>query len=109
MMKVVFNALWPEESVPEDMSELADCLKGARHRIQAWKISACREGAREAWAMVKTRYTKVKTEHLAEVGPVGADGKDVPRSLVYDDVMATARFSQRDYSLKSLIDGLDEV
>jgi hypothetical protein len=48
-MKVVFHALWPkEEHVLEDMSVLAERLKRARCRIQAWKVSACREGAREA-------------------------------------------------------------
>ena len=34
-MRVVFKALWPEEeSVPKDMSVLAERLKGARRRIQ---------------------------------------------------------------------------
>jgi hypothetical protein len=59
--------------------------------------------------MVKTRYTGIETERLAEVGTVGADGKEVPTSLVYDNVMPAAHFSQRDCSLKSLIDGLDKV
>ena len=27
------------------------------------KISACRQGAREAWAMVKTRYAKANPNH----------------------------------------------
>jgi hypothetical protein len=41
-MRVVFKASWPrEESVPKDMSVLAERLKGSRCRIQAWKISAC--------------------------------------------------------------------
>ena len=58
-MQGVVQALWPSLSMPEGLGELAEKLKGARQRFRLWKISACRQGAREAWAMVKTRYTKV--------------------------------------------------
>ena len=64
-------------STPEGLGELAEKLKGARRRFRLWKISACRQGAREAWAMVKTRYTKTDPNHMAEVGPVGPDGKEM--------------------------------
>ena len=94
-MKSVFKALWPNETVPEGMSELADRLKGARRRFQAWKISACREGAREAWAMIKTRFTGEDTKHLAEVGPRGLTGRKYHTHLVYDNVMPAARLSNK--------------
>ena len=58
-MRSVAKALWPSASPPQSMEELVDLFKGARWRFRLWKISACREGAREAWAMVKTRYTKL--------------------------------------------------
>ena len=58
-MRSVAKALWPSISMPEGLGELAEKLKGTRRRFRLWKISACREGAREAWAMVKTRYTKL--------------------------------------------------
>ena len=38
----------------------------------------------EAWAMVKTRYTKLDPNHMARVGPLGSDGKEIPVSLLYD-------------------------
>ena len=57
-MRSVAKALWPSDSPPGSMEKLVELFKGARRRIRLWKISACREGAREAWAMVKTRYTK---------------------------------------------------
>ena len=60
------------------MEELVQLLKGARRRFRLWKISACREGAREAWAMVKTRYTKLDPNRMARVGPLGSDGKEIP-------------------------------
>ena len=54
VMQGIAQALWPSASPPGGMGELIEKLKGARRRFQLWKISACRQGAREAWAMVKT-------------------------------------------------------
>ena len=63
---------------------LVDMLQGARRRFRFWKISAYRQGTREAWAMVKTRYTKLDPNHMAKVGLTGPDGQEIPVSLVYD-------------------------
>ena len=93
-MSGAIQALWPSVSLPEGVAELAEKLKGARQRFRLWKISACRQGAREAWAMVKTRYTKADPTHMAEVGPVGPDGKEIPVSLVYGQVELVAKYSQ---------------
>jgi hypothetical protein len=106
-MKSMIKALWPAEKPPEGMTELADRLKEARSRFELWKTSACREGAREAWAMIKTRYTGLNPEHMARVGPAGPDGQEVPLHLVYDQVMPAARLSQEDCALDALIDNLD--
>ena len=65
-MQGVVQAMWPSLSMPEGLGELAEKLKGARQRFRLWKILACRQGAREAWAMVKTRYTKADPNHMAE-------------------------------------------
>ena len=70
VMKGIGQALWPSISLPEGIGELAERLQGAQRRFRLWKISACRQGAREAWAMVKTRYTKADPNHMAEVGPM---------------------------------------
>ena len=72
-MSGVVQALWLVVSLPEGLGELAEKLQGVRQRFRLWKISACRQGAREAWAMVKTRYTKADPKHMAEVGPMGPD------------------------------------
>ena len=48
VMQGVAKALWPSASLPGGMGELVEMLKGARRRFRLWKISACREGAREA-------------------------------------------------------------
>ena len=44
--------------------------------------------------MVKMRYTKADPNHMAEVGPVGSDGKEIPVHLVYDQVALVAKYSQ---------------
>ena len=90
------------------MEELVELFKGARRRIRLWKISACQEGAREAWAMVKTRYTKLDPNHMAWVGPRGSDGKEILVSRGYDQVKIAAKYSQQDCRLDSLLDGIEE-
>ena len=90
------------------MSELVEMLKGARRRFRLWKISACRQGAREAWAMVKTRYAKDDPNHMSEVGPAWPDGQEIPVSLVYDQVALAAKYSQQDCKLDSLLDGIEK-
>ena len=107
-MRGVAQVLWPSISTPEGLGELAEKLRGARQRFQLWKISSCRQGAREAWAMVKTRYTKADPNHMAEVGPVGPDGKEIPVILVYDQVALATKYSQQDCRLDSLLDGIEE-
>ena len=107
-MQSVVQAMWPSLSIPQDLGELAKKLEGVRQRFRLWKISACRQGAREAWAMVKTRYTKADPNHMAEVGPMGPDGKEIPVSLVYGQVELAAKYSQQDYKLDRLLDGIEE-
>ena len=93
-MSSVVQALWPAVSLPEGLGGLAEKLQGVRRRLRLWKISACRQGAREAWAMVKTWYPKADPNHMAEVGPAGPDGKEIPVSLMYGQVELAAKYSQ---------------
>ena len=108
VMQGIAQALWPSTSLPKGMGELVDMLQGARQRFRLWKMLACRQGAREAWAMVKTLYTKLDLNHMAEVGPAGPDGQEIPVSLVYDQVALDARYSQQDCKLDSLLDGMED-
>ena len=93
-MQSVIQAMWPSLSMPEGLGELTKKLEGVRQRFRLWKISACHQGAREAWAMVKTRYTKADPNHMSKVGPLGPNGEDIPVSLVYDQVEVAAKYSQ---------------
>ena len=90
------KALWPSDVPPESMEGLANLFKGARRRFELWKAPACREDAREAWATVKTHYTRFDPNRMARVGPQGPDGKEIPVNLVYDQVMIAAKYSQED-------------
>ena len=58
--------------------------------------------------MVKTRYAKADPNHLAEFGPVGPDGKEIPVSLVYGQVELAAKYSQQDCKLDNMLDGIEE-
>ena len=107
-MQSIIQAMWPSLSMPEGLGELTKKLEGVWQCFRLWKISACRQGAREAWAMVKTRYTKADPNHMAEVGPMGPDGKEIPVSLVYGQVELAAKYSQQDCKLDSLLDGIEE-
>ena len=107
-MQSIVQAMWPSLSMPEGLGELTKKLEGVRQCFPLWKISACRQGAREAWAMVKTRYTKADPNHMAEVGPMGPDGKEIPVSLVYGQVELAAKYSQQDCKLDRLLDGIEE-
>ena len=107
-MRSVAKALWSSDSPPGSMEKLVELFQGARRCVRLWKISASREGAREAWAMVKTRYTKLDPNHMARVRPVGSNGEEIPVSLVYDQVEVAARYSQQDCKLDRLLDGIEE-
>ena len=56
----------------------------------------------------KDTYKKADPNHMAEVGPVGPDGKEIPVSLVYGQVELAAKFSQQDCKLDNLLDGIEE-
>ena len=57
--------------------------------------------------MVKTRFTLTDTERLSRFGTKDSDGKEIPTSLMYDQVMPAARNLQQDCSLETIIDGVD--
>ena len=107
-MRSAAKALWSSASPPGSMEALVELFKGARRCIRLWNISACQEGAREAWAMVKTRYTKLDPNHMARVGPLVSNGEEIPVSLVYDQVEVASRYSKQDCKLDRLLDGIEE-
>ncbi len=59
-MKNVIIRLWPSEPIPKSYFGLVRRLVDAVPRIDAAKRSACIEGARMAFARVKTFWGKMK-------------------------------------------------
>ena len=53
--------------------------------------------------------SKLDPNHMARVGPLGSDGKEVPVNLVYDQVEVAAKYSRQDCKLDSLLDGIEEI
>ena len=51
---------------------------------------------------------KADPNHMAEVGPIGPDGKEIPVSLAYGQVELAAKYSQHDCKLDRLLDGIEE-
>ena len=58
--------------------------------------------------MVKTRYTNLDPNHMAQVGPLGSDGKEIPVNLVYAQVQVAAKYFQQDCKLDTLLNGIEE-
>ena len=89
-MKNVIIRLWPTEPVLNSYFGLVQRLVDAMPRIDAVKRSACIEGARMAFARVKTFWGKMKAIDIAAKSP--PKGKDHPEPEHYfEDVPEAAR------------------
>ena len=89
-MKDIIIRLWPTETIPDSYFGLVQRLVDAVPRIDAVKQSACIEGARMAFARVKTFWGKMKAIDVAAKSP--PKGKDRPRPERYfEDVLEAAR------------------
>ena len=88
--KDVVVRLWPIEPVPNSYSGLVQRLVDAVPRIDAVKRSACIEGARMAFARVKTFWGKMKAIDVAAKSP--PKGKDrLEPEHYFEDVLEAAR------------------
>jgi hypothetical protein len=86
-MGIIFWALWPQEKLPDDQAELARCLQEARRCIRTWKILACQEGARQAWAMLLTHFPTLEMKDIALVRPKDDDGKEIKADAMVERVI----------------------
>ena len=88
-MKNVIIRLWSTEPVPNSYLGLVQRLVDAVPCIDAVKRSACIEGARMAFAHVKTFWGKMKAIDVATKSP--PKGKDRPeRKRYFEDVLEGA-------------------
>ena len=61
----VLAALWPGEVIPRTPSRTADWLEVAAGRLEAWKGSSARAGARRALEFVQAWYPGLSLAQLA--------------------------------------------
>ena len=89
-MKDVILRLWPTEPIPNRYFGLVQRLVDAVPHIDAVKRSACIEGARMAFARVKTFWGKMKAVDVATKStPKGKDRNETEH--YFEDVLEAAR------------------
>ena len=82
--------LWPAEPVPGSYFGLVNRLVSACLRLEVVKRSVCIEGARMAFARVKTHWAKMDAKKLMTEGP--PEGKEHRRpELYFDGVLEGSR------------------
>ena len=89
-MKNVIIRLWPTEPVPNSYFGLVQRLVDAVPCIDAVKQSACIEGARMAFARVKTFWGKMKAIEVAAKSPPKGKDRYAPEHY-FEDVLEAAR------------------
>ena len=89
-MKDLIVRLWPAEPVPSSYFGLVKRLVSACPRLEVVKRSVCIEGARMAFARVKTHWAKMDAKKLMTEGP--PEGKEHRRpELYFDGVLEGSR------------------
>ena len=80
-MKDLIVRLWPAEPIPSSYFGLVKRLVSACPRLEAVKRSVCIEGARMAFARIKTHWAKLDAKKLMTEGP--PEGKEHRRPELY--------------------------
>ena len=89
-MKDVIVRLWPTEPIPNSYFGLVHRLVDEVPRIDAVKCSTCIEGARMAFAHVKTYWPKMKATDVAARSPPKGKDHHAPEHY-FEDVLEGAR------------------
>ena len=89
-MKDAVAGLWPNEPIPDSSFGLVRRLADVVPRIDVVKRSACIEGARMAFARVKTYWGKMKVVDVAAQGPPKGKDHHTPEHC-FEDVLEAAR------------------
>ena len=89
-MRSVIDHLWPKEPKPDSYFGLVQQFLDVVSQIDAMRRSACIEGARMAFARVKTFWGKMKAIDVAARSP--PKGKDrCEMEHYFEDVLEAAR------------------
>ena len=89
-MKGFIVRLWPSDALPNSFFGLVRRLVDACPRLEVVKRSVCIEGARRAFARVKTQWVKLDAVKLIKEGP--PEGKEHRHpEMYYEGVLPGAR------------------
>ena len=89
-MKSFIVRLWPGDALPNSFFGLVRRLVDACPRLEVVKRSVCIEGARRAFARVKTQWVKLDAVKLIKEGP--PEGKEHRHpEMYYESVLPGAR------------------
>ena len=89
-MKGFIVRLWPGDALPNSFFGLVRRLVDACPRLEVVKQSVCIEGARRAFARVKTQWVKLDAVKLIKEGP--PEGKEHRHpEMYYEGVLLGAR------------------
>ena len=89
-MKDVVVRLWPTEPISNSYFGLVQWLVSAAPHIDAVKRSTCIEGARMAFARIKTYWAKMKATGVVAKSPPKGKDHHAPEHY-FDDVLEGAR------------------
>ena len=89
-IKDVMVRLWLTEPISNSYFSLVQRLVDVVPRIDAVKRSTCIEGARMAFARVKTYWVKMKATDIAAKSPPGGKDHRTPKKY-FEDVLEGAR------------------
>ena len=78
-MKGFIVRLWPGDALPNSFFGLVRRLVDACPRLEVVKRSICIEGARQAFARVKTQWVKLDAVKLIKEGPPEGRSTATPR------------------------------
>ena len=89
-MRGLIVRIWPGDSLPNSYFGLVRRLVDACPRLEVIKRSVCIEGARRAFARVKTQWVKLDAVKLIKEGP--PEGKEHRHpEMYYEGVLPGAR------------------
>lgn len=105
-METLFKYLWRLETLPTSYFELVRRLQETKAQMKKWKVSACREGARMAWTMMKVHFSDLDPTEVTERGSLADGRKELQPEDFFEEVMPVARISEENCKHGTLIDNL---
>ena len=102
-------ALWPDMQAPRTPSRTADWLEVAADRLEAWKGSSARAGARRALEFVKAWYPGLDLDHLAAFQSEAQAELEAVEGALIERAAAIAEYTDTSVFVPERAEGGEEV